>query len=132
MAVLQTNTTCDVYRNGNAPPSNPDVAGVKILLTPDFATAHAAAIAQSSTIDRWTHLALMPPATDVRDGYAGAGNGPVGSESQPTGQDFVWIPNKNGTKFGVVFVERFGLGTGQDCKRVYLQRYAPPWPTNNL
>jgi hypothetical protein len=131
VALTQSNTTCDVYRNGNAPPAAPDVAGVKCLLTPDFANGHTAALQNTTTL-RWTHVLLVGPGVDVRDGYT-VSNVTFGEEGvDGTVNDFVYVPNKNGTKFGVIFVERVGLGTGGDVKRVYLQRYQPAWPTNNL
>jgi hypothetical protein len=49
--------------------------------------------------------------------------------------DIAYNPNKNGTPFYVVFVERVGKGTPIDHKRVYLQRGpgpVVPWPTNDL
>lgn len=124
MAVQQTNTTCDVYHTPNAPPAAPDVAGVKGYLAPDFAAAHAAAVA-SGSVARWTHVLLLPPTTDVRDGYGTAAA--PGQEGTAAVQDSVYVPDQNGTKFWVVFVERLGLGTALDCKRVYLQRQAPNW-----
>ncbi|SRR5579884_2387158 len=129
MAVQQTNATCDIYHTPNAPPAAPDVAGVRAYLTPDFAASHVAAVA-SGTVARWTHVLLVPPATDVRDGYS-AGAAP-GQEGTAGNQDSVYVPDKNGTKFLVVFVERLGLGTALDCKRVYLQRQQPTWPTNTV
>jgi hypothetical protein len=56
----------------------------------------------------------------------------TGTSNNP---DIVYAPNKNGTPFYVVFVERVGKGTPFDHKRVYLQRCAGtvvPWPTSNL
>jgi hypothetical protein len=131
VGVPQTNTTCDIYRQGNAPPSAPDVAGVLGFLAPDFAPSHLANVTiggSGSTAWRWTHVLLVGPAVDVRDGYAGT----PGGETAPSGWDWVYVPDHTGTKFAVVFVERLGRGTTQDCKRVYLQRQAPTWPTNNL
>lgn len=136
---LTANTTCDIYRNANAPPAAPDVAGVSIFLSPDWATSHrGAAVSAAQTASRWTHVALMPPTTDVRDAYdpGGAGAPPPGSFGYDNylgnGQDHIWIPDQNGTRFDVIFVERIGLGTATDAKRVYLQRQRPTWPSNNL
>lgn len=114
----------DVYRFGNAPPAAPDVAGIQILLMPWYSHSHEAAIT-SSTTNRWTHIAVVPTGTDIRDGYQGEANPMVNP-------DTVYIPDKNGTPFKVVFVERTGYGTSADALRVYLQRQAPPWPTVNL
>jgi hypothetical protein len=131
MALQQSNTTCDIYRQGNAPPSAPDVAGVACFLSPDFAPSHLAAVSGSSWW-RWTHVMLVGPTVDVRDPYLGG----VVTSGEEAGSsawaDAVYVPNKNGTKFQVIFVERVALGTSQDVKRVYLQRQSPSWPTNNL
>jgi hypothetical protein len=127
MALQNSNTTCDVYRSGNAPPAAPDVAGVKIFLTEDFATAHNAAVA-SSTYARWTHLALMAPTTDIRDGYGTSANFQLSFSSFDT----IYVPDKNGQAYQVLFVARAGRGTPGDIKKVYLQRQTGSWPTNNL
>ena len=126
-----TNTTCDIYRSGNAPPAAPDVAGVACRLLPDFTTSHEAATAGSTTL-RWTHVLLVDAGTDLRDGYKGYGVTKVGQEADPASWDTVYVPDRNGTPFAVVFVERVGLGTGADHKRAYLQRQQPTWPTNNV
>jgi hypothetical protein len=126
---VKTNGTMDVYRNGNAPPAAPDVAGVGALLSPDFAGAHGVQTTSTTTL-RWTHVALCPVTTDVRDGYTGGG--PVGETVSGTGFDWAYVPDKNGTKFAVVFVERVRQAGGTDYLRVYLQRQTPAWPTNQL
>lgn len=125
------NTTCDVYRNGNAPPAGPDVAGVKVYLSPDFAHPRLAATTAGNpaTAYRWTHVALVDLSADIRDGYSPTA---PGNDPGPASQDWVYVPDKTGTKFAVLFVERVGWGSGQDFKRVYLQRQTPAWPTGNL
>jgi hypothetical protein len=119
------NTTCDVYRSGNAPPANPDVAGVPIVLTPDFMNAHSMQTTSGTTF-RWTHLLLCALATDIRDNYnfGGAGNA---METQGTQFDNVYVPNKSGTQFAVIFVERVRNPGGTDYLRVYVQRQVPAW-----
>jgi hypothetical protein len=131
MALQQSNTTCDIYRNGNAPPAAPDVAGVKGFLVPDFASSHLAAVG-STTWWRWTHILLVGTTVDIRDLYAG-GTSTNGVENGTVSwQDAVYVPDRNGTRFQVIFVERIYRGTNQDALRVYLQRQTPAWPTNNL
>jgi hypothetical protein len=44
----------------------------------------------------------------------------------------VYLPDKNGTAFRVMFVERVNRGLASDHKRVYLDRLLPTWPTNDL
>jgi hypothetical protein len=116
---IPANTTCDIYRHGNAPPANPDVAGVKCYLAP---------YGQSTlTTNNYTHVLLVPSNTDVRDTA-----GPGSLVLDTANCDYVYVPNKNGTKFGVVLVRRVGLGTPTDHKRVILQRQATTFPTDNV
>lgn len=124
MPLHMTNTTCDIYRNATAPAAPPDVAGVPCLLQPDYARGQDAVVSDPSRA--WTHLLLVDLATDVRDGWS------AGVPLQPGAYDRVYVPDKNGTPFSVVFVERVGRGTAQDCKRVYLRREQPSYPTNEV
>jgi hypothetical protein len=124
MTVPYTNTTCDVYRHGNSPPSAPDVPGVKCALLPK---------GQSTlTTPDYTHLLLVPTTTDIRDDFS------AGSLSAGTNADSLWIPNQNGTGFTVILVRRKGRGTAMDHKEVLLMRekgsgsQSVPWPTNDV
>jgi hypothetical protein len=124
------NATCDIFHNNNTPPANnPDVTGVSFTLIPSDRTAHAAAI-QTTTTGRWTHVALFDKSVDIRDSYVGGG--PTGEGWDATKTERVYVPDKNGTPFIVIFVERVGRGTANDLKRAYLQRQAPTWPTSNI
>jgi hypothetical protein len=117
------NTTCDIYRPGFSPPAAPNVVGVKIFLTSDYQRREETGEGDASTL-RYTHLALMPNGTDVRDlfgQFAGTGIG-----------DACWVPDRNGTPFRVHKVDSVGIGTGNAYLRVYLDRGTPPWPTSNL
>lgn len=117
------NTTCDIYRSGAAPPSTPDVSGVLINLCEEFFEGHRINI---NTADvRYTHIAYVPGTTDIRDGY-------TAETSALSGFDLVWVPDKNGTKFEVVFVARTGIGCTSSVKKVFLRRRGPTWPTNYL
>ncbi len=116
MALSFTNTTCDIYRNGNIPPATPDVAGVKVALIPRSTNIKPTA----AGIGQYSHLMMVPIGTDIRD---------VGSVGGP---DTVWIPNKTGTPFVVVWVARKGQGTALDCLEALLMRQNPTYPTNNL
>jgi hypothetical protein len=128
---IKTNTTCDIYRTGHAPPSAPDVAGVAINLESTFAPPHLSATTNSGTGSRWTHIALCDISVDIRDAYSGAASA-VGEDAYAATFDSLYVPDKTGTKFLVVFVERVGYNSGQDFLRVFLQRLAPTWPTANL
>jgi hypothetical protein len=116
MALTFYNNTCDIYRSGHAPPAAPDVAGVKCLLAPKGAS--------TLTTPNFTHILLVPPGTDIRDGtgYLAPGVSP----------DTFYIPDKNGTKFQVLLVRRKGKGTALDHLECIAQRSTPTWPTQNL
>jgi hypothetical protein len=117
------NNTCDIYRQGNSPPSAPDVAGVPIFLKPDWLRGQEAGDRGDNTLT-WTHIMLADAGVDVRDYYGG------GSAGSP--QDQLYIPDRNGTRFQVIFIERIGVGTALNHKRVYLDRNTPNWPTDNI
>ena len=119
------NTTCDIYRAGTSPPlSSPAVAGVPCYLKSDWRGGQEAGDRTNSDADTWTHVMLIDVGVDIRDGYTGLQN-----QSQ---QDSVYIPDQNGTRFHVVFIEFVQRGTPNEHKRVYLDRQAPTWPTNEL
>ncbi len=121
MALPATNTTCDIYRNGNGPPATPDVAGVRCLLLPKGRS--------TLTTDRFTHVMYVPPTTDIRDKTATL---PIDLNINTTECDWVWIPDRNGVKYGVVLVRRTARGTALDAKEVLLRRQAVTWPSDNL
>lgn len=130
MPLPQTpNTTCDIYRSTSPPPpAAPDVAAVPCVLLPDFAGCHRAmgeGGGASGNELRWTHVLLVDVSVDIRDAYTGADD--VG-----TTLDHVYVPDKDGTKFDVIFVERLGYTGDSDHKRAYLRRDTVSWPTNYL
>jgi hypothetical protein len=108
-----SNTTCDIYRSGRLPPSAPDVAAVKCVLVANFFSGleHGES---DTAVYRYSHWMFVDLATDVRDDYGFGGH-----SSNP---DTVCVPDKNGTQFIVIFVER--KRTGTDYLKVYLQRKA--------
>jgi hypothetical protein len=112
------NTTCDIYYNPNAPPANPDGAGVPCHLRARFAEGSADSV--GSQTFRWTHLLYLDASVDIRDSWP---NNPVNK---------VFIPDKNNTGFTVVFVELVNRGTPASYKRVFLNRQVPTWPTSQL
>jgi hypothetical protein len=127
MALPLTNTTCDIYRNSNSPPSAPDVAGVACYFKP--VTRNMFNMNTGAQAGFADHLLLVPPTTDIRDGWAT--NTP--SPGAGTAPDKVYIPNKNSSVVYVVAeVQRVGLGTALDHKRVYLLRQSVTYPTNDL
>jgi hypothetical protein len=119
---IQPNTTCDVYRSGTAPPAAPAVAGVACYLQPDWpgGQEHGDRGAQLA----WTHVMLVDAGVDLRDAYTGA--------MTRVNQDTVYVPDKNGTAFTVVFIERVHRNQATDHKRIYLDRQTPGWPTSEL
>lgn len=115
------NSTCDIYRVGNTPPADPDVAGVASRLLPRFVGGQEAGERAVASII-WTHEMWVESSVDIRDGYSG--------NSAFTDEDNVYIPDKNGTKFKVVFVEIINRGEATEYKRVFLDRHLPTWPAN--
>ena len=116
---LAANSSADVYRWTSAPPAAPAVANVAIHLRGDYRRFLDAG--EGDADGHFTHVALVDPTVDVRDdytGYARAGT-----------PDALYVPDRSGTRFTVVFVERVGRGTFADHLRVYLMRETPAWPT---
>jgi hypothetical protein len=103
---IPTNTTCDIYHGGNAPPNPPDIAAVRATLTP--------APRNLKANQAYTHWIELPLGTDIRSG------------------DTVYVPDQNGTAFKQVAIERIRFASGNDYKRMYLNRQAVNWPSQNL
>jgi len=124
---VQTNTTCDVYHAPNVPPSAPDVAALPCFLRPAFRDGQE--VGEEGASNHFSHVMFVAADADVRDG-----NGSTASGTYSIGMnaDTVWVPDQNGTRFHVFFVERVGRGTPQDHKRVYLSRSQVTWPSNDL
>jgi hypothetical protein len=120
---IATNTTCDIYRYGSGPPASPAVSGVNGFLSPDWRRGQESGDHAAASLT-WTHVMLIEASVDIRDLYI--------SQSAAAAQDVVYVPDQNGTPFSVVFIELVGRGTPSEHKRVYLDRQAPPWPTNEL
>lgn len=119
---VQPNTTLDIYRNANDPPAAPDVAGVSGLLRPAYHAGSEASERTGGTA--WTHVLLVDSSIDIRDGY-------VNGTPLAGAFDKVYVPDRNGTPFRVIFVELIRLKLAEH-KRVYLQRAALSWPTEHL
>jgi hypothetical protein len=119
MALPTTNTTCDIYRYTNGPPSAPDVAGVACFFAPKGRS--------TLTTISYTHVLLVPATTDIRDNYN------PGTLSWGGTSDKVYLPDKNSAaQYRVVLVRRVGLGTSLDHKEVLLVRQSANWPTNDV
>lgn len=104
------NTSADVYHAGHAPPSAPDLGEVQGHLRESW--QRGLAVSESHPAALWTATFDVPLDTDLRDGWPGL--------PAPT----VYIPNRDGQKYTVVFVERRRQRAGGDFKRVYLRREA--------
>jgi hypothetical protein len=115
---IQANVTLDIYRNTNAPPNPPDVAGVKGHLFEKFGNIKPPG-SNTMPYGSYTHVLFVEVNTDIRDGAGG-------------GADKVYVPSQSGTQFTVVWVARQGRGTPLDMKIVYLTRATPTWPTSDL
>jgi hypothetical protein len=126
---LTVNTTCDIYRSGNAPPSAPDVPGVVCHLKALFpwGREHAGTSATGGPAEfdhKFDHVLTVDCATDIRDAYDA---GTIGSNA-----DTVYIPDKNGTGFKVIYVELHDWGMPSAHKKVFLARLTPTWPTQQV
>ena len=111
---LPTNTTCDIYRAGNAPPAPPDVAGVPCVLIP-----HSRNIKPPTTPPApYTHVLRVAVNVDIRD-------------AGPGGPDVIYVPNKSGVLYLVQWVTRQGRGTPLDHKECLLLRQNPTYPTDD-
>jgi hypothetical protein len=119
---IAAETTCDIYRLGNAPPAAPDVAGVPCHLQGDYGRGLEAGKTMSSSY-RFHYVMLVDLDTDIRDGY---------DSGLTASADTVFVPDQNGVMYRVRFVERVGWNTALDHKRVYLARHATPWPTTSV
>jgi hypothetical protein len=128
-----TNVSVDVYRTAN--PASPytfgalSASGVRGFLRP---AARDGRFGAASWL-KWTHVLLVPPATDVRDAY----NSQLDPGRNNNLADTVVLTDTNlsttKTAFYVVFVEQVSRGTAAAHLRVYLDRFAPnTWPTNAL
>jgi hypothetical protein len=123
---VRANTTCDVYRNANSPPAAPDVAAVACLLTGnDDRYLESGEGDSAATGLHFTHVLLADADADIRDGL-------IDLTWDTTKHDLVYVPDQNGTKFRVVRSEIVNRGTASAVRRVYLDRYLPTWPTDEL
>ena len=108
------NTTCDYFEDGHLPETDPpDLAAVPIFLDGDFMRGNLG-------IDklRWTHLLQV------------GGNVEILAADAPANR--VYVPNKEGTCFEIVFVEVLERGKASSFKRVYLERKSITWPSEQL
>ena len=108
------NTTCDYFEDGHLPETDPpDLAAVPIFLDGDFMRGNLG-IGNL----RWTHLLKV------------RGNVEIQAADSPA--NLVYVPNKDGTCFEIVFVEVLERGKAASFKRVYLERKSIPWPSEQL
>ena len=108
------NTTCDYFEDGHLPETDsPDLAAVPIFLDGDFMRGNLG-IGKL----RWTHLLKV------------RGNVEILTADSPA--NHVYVPNKEGTCFEIVFVEVLERGKAGSFKRVYLERKSIPWPSEQL
>jgi len=112
------NTTYDFCIAPNDAPAAPDKSAIKAHLEAEFemATQHA----QNDANFRWTHRMYVQDTEDIRDTWP----------ANPANK--VYIPDETGTAFLVVFVETLNRNTPQQCKRVFLRRQSPHWPTDQI
>lgn len=115
---MAPNTTGDIYYAGNSPPAAADVSGVAFHLTAAFQRGSEGS--EGDQDFRWTHLGGFKASVDIRDNWPSAANSSI------------YVPDKNGTQFLIVFVELVNRGTAAEHKRVYLERQSVSWPSDEL
>lgn len=69
---------------------------------------------------RWTHVGYFESDVDLRDNYPAAPNSTL------------VVPTTGGTTFDIVFIELVNRGSPNAYKRVFLNREAVTWPTDQL
>jgi hypothetical protein len=100
------------------------VPGVPCYLKPIYMQGLERGEGDSTSL-KYTHSLLVDVTADIRDAY----------NLQVIGAtyDTVYIPDKNGTAWIVVFTEMVDIGVAAyQHKRVYITRKLPTYPTNNL
>lgn len=115
---IRPNTTCDIYRTGNAPPAAPDVAAVPCWFTSQFDLGRERGEKEAQPF-RFTAWIYVDSTVDIRDAFAAWTQG---------NRDKVYIPDQNGVGYNVNFVERVLQGQPNDHKIVYIDRLAVNWP----
>jgi hypothetical protein len=118
--MIVPNTTCDIYRVGNAPPSAPDVAGVPLFITYCYDIGRERGEKEAQQF-RFTAIANVDLTADIRDDFSDW----TGSA---TNRDTIYVPDKTGIGYKVIFVETIGRNTPQQRRRVYLDRMTVTWP----
>jgi len=127
------NVTVDIFRTANPsspyPGGSPAVSGVAGTLQPAMVEGRSG----TASWLKWTHLLILPPATDVRDAY----NSQLDPARTNSNADTVILHDTavsgRKTAYYVVFVEVVARGTSLQYLRVYLDRFAPNgWPTDSL
>ena len=123
---VPANTTFDLFRSGKVPPLDPDLEGVPGYLRPAFRWGLEAGQGLADAAQRFSHIVLVAADIDIRDAY-NAGVTDPGLDA-----DVIYIPDRDGTAFRVVFVERRLRGSAYDHFRVYLSRAAVTWPSDAI
>lgn len=111
------NATCDIYRNGNAPPAAPDVSAVSCSLE---AIQHDRPL----TDIMQTHTLIVDVNVDIRENFPTTQGG--------TGGDNVYVPDQSGVRYLVCLVKRKNQGLANDQKLCFLRRQTVSWPNNNV
>lgn len=130
---MTPNVAVDIYRTAN--PSSPyslgalSASGVVGYLQPAAADGRFG----TALYQKWTHILLLPPGTDVRDAY----NSQLDPARTNANADTVVLKDSavagRTTAYFVVFVEIIARGLSEQHVRVYLDRFAPSaWPTDSL
>ncbi|MEI7685258.1 MAG: hypothetical protein WCL32_09540 [Planctomycetota bacterium] len=114
---LPANVRFDLFRWGFGPPDLPEAASVAGHL--EGAYDEGQRTVDAANVFRFTHVLLIDGAVHIHDDFdAFTASGM---------RDAIYVPDAAGTPFDVVYVERCS-----GFLRVFLNRRAPAWPTNEL
>jgi len=108
------NTTLDYFEGGHLPVTDlPSLESIPCFLDGDFMRGNLG-------IDKlhWTHLLQV------------AGDVEILAADSPA--NHVYVPDKDGTCFEIIFVEVIGRSRAGSFKRVFLERKAITWPSEEL
>jgi hypothetical protein len=129
---MPANVNVTVYRTAN--PGAPYTFGAQVYASlPGYLVpvVHTGRFG-SATWLKWTHMLMVGPGNDIRDAY----NSQLDPARDNTKADTIVLQDSvnqtNPTAYYVVFVEQIGRGTASEYLRVYLDRFAPTWPSDAL
>lgn len=108
------NTTLDYFEDGHLPPDDePDLASIPGFIDGDFMRGNLG-------IDKlhWTHVLQVGCNVEI--------------QTDDSAANHVYVPDKDGTCFEIIFIEMLNRGRAGSFKRVFLERKSISWPSEQL